>query len=537
MPGAQEIAALLQELADRLAFAGESAWKVRAYREAAERIVDGMVDLRRPQALEEAPGIGGKIAGKVRGMLAGEVPGSLLRLRAEQPQELSALLRLPGIGPSTARKLFGAGIGTVRALEEQLLAGAALPAISQGQRRHLLRAFAERRLGVPLPELLAATARLAQRVPGIEPAGALRRLDPTVPVPAWLAPESAQGRAEWCALQPLTLPGGYVIGEESLAFAREDAFGPALLCATGPERFVQEVGEVLAAQGLRLTPEGLWRGEERIPSPSEEEVFRHAGMEPVTPALRGIAPALRAAAPQAVQGDLHTHSNWSDGAQDIATMAAAAVARGYRYLAVTDHSQGLTVANGLTPERYRRQREEIRAVQRTLPAGFTLLQGCEVDIHPDGSLDLPDDLLRELDVVIASVHGQFDQGAEQVTARLLRAVRHPLVTAIGHPGARKLGVRPAIAADWPRVFAAVRAEGTALELNASPRRLDLDYRWLGEDGVRGLSFVIDTDAHSTEELAYMPLGIAQAQKAGIAAKDVRNAGPVEQVLQRKRQRR
>jgi DNA polymerase (family 10) len=238
-----------------------------------------------------------------------------------------------------------------------------------------------------------------------------------------------------------------------------------------------------------------------------------------------------------VQGDLHTHSNWSDGAQDIATMAAAAVARGYRYLAVTDHSQGLTVANGLTPERYRRQREEIRAVQRTLPAGFSLLQGCEVDIHPDGSLDLPDDLLRELDVVIASVHGQFDQGAEQVTARLLQALRHPLVTAIGHPGARKLGVRPAIAADWPRVFAAARAEGTALELNASPRRLDLDYRWLGEDGVRGLSFVIDTDAHSTEELAYMPLGIAQAQKAGIAAKDVRNAGPVEQVLQRKRQRR
>jgi DNA polymerase (family 10) len=202
---------------------------------------------------------------------------------------------------------------------------------------------------------------------------------------------------------------------------------------------------------------------------------------------------------------------------------------------VTDHSQGLKVAHGLTPERFRSQREEIEALRRELPDGFTLLQGCEVDIHSDGSLDLPDDLLAELDLVIAAVHNHFDQGTEAVTARLLRAIRHPLVTAIGHPGSRKLGERPPLAADWPRVFAAARDAGTALELSASPRRLDLDYRWLGTRDSADIHFVVDTDAHSAFELSYMPFGIAQAQKAGIESGQVLNAGPVEDVTRSRSQ--
>lgn len=531
----QEIAALFSELADRVAFAGESPFKVRAYREAGHRIAMGELDLSRPGELERTHGIGEKIAAKIRLLLRGEDLPSLVRLRAEQPQELSALLRLPGVGPSTARRLWAAGIGSVAQLQASMDGGMVPAAVTKGQREQILRAFAERRLGVPLPDLLAATAALRTQIYGIEPAGGLRLLDPTVQSPRWIAPASARNRSAWASLEPWTLPGGFTLQEESVQFVEERVFGALLLLQTGPASFALEMGQVLAGRGLQLHAQGgLTRGEEVVACPTEEEVFALAGTAPVPPPLRGLSPIDRERAPRAVLGDLHTHSNWSDGGSDIRAMAMAALARGYRYLAVTDHSQGLKVARGLTPERYRAQRLEIEALRRELPQGFTLLQGCEVDIHPDGSLDLPDDLLAELDVVIASVHGQFEQGREEATARLVRAMHHPLVTALGHPGARKLGLRPPLAADWPSVFAAAAGTGTALELNASPRRLDLDYRWLREAGAGpGLSFLIDTDAHAPEELDHMPLGIAQAQKAGLSAEQIRNAGPVEGVLRRK----
>ncbi len=526
MPSAREIATWLYELADRVAFAGESPFKVRAYREAARRIEMHAVDMRSLEALERTPGIGSKIAEKILRMAEGELPPGLLRRRGAQPPELSALLRLPGVGPSTARKLWAVGIGTVQGLRARLESGEELPGVSTNQRRQLMRAFAERRLGVPLPDLMRITEELRHDVPGLSQVGELRRLEPTVRHPRWLARAGDEVEAARHAHLPILLEGIWQIGEDALLVADEDAFGPALLWQTGPDSFVQEVQDDLAQRGMRLAAHGLYRGDSRIPCRTEEELFHHAGMAWVAPPLRGLALAAREQAPVRVQGDLHTHSTWSDGLEEIERMARAAVERGYAYLAVTDHSQGLKVAQGLTPERFRQQRQEIVALRRTLPDGFALLQGCEVDIHSDGSLDLPDDLLEELDVVIASVHNHFDQDVTAATERLVRAIRHPLVTAIGHPGARKLGERPPIAADWEKVFAAAREAGTALEMSASPRRLDLDYRWLGDGGAAGLLFVIDTDAHSVQELDYMPLGIAQAQKAGVKASQVLNAGPL-----------
>ncbi len=520
----REIAALLYELADRVAFAGESPFKVRAYREAARRLEMHALDPGSLAALEAAPGIGKKISRKIVLMAKGELPPGLVRRRGDQPPELSALLRLPGVGPSTARHLWSQGIGTVGALRDRLEAGEQVAGVSQGQRRQLLRAFAERRLGVPLPDLMRVTEELRADAPGIAPTGDLRRLDPTVLHPCWLATR-AEAEAARRRL-PMLLEGIWTIGPDGVLVADEETFGPALLWHTGPSSFVREVEDALARHGLRLAADGLYRDGRRIPCRTEAELFEAADLEFVAPPLRGLDPAARKEAPTRVMGDLHTHSTWSDGLEDIERMAWGAIERGYRYLAVSDHSQGLKVANGLTPERFREQRREIEALRRTLPQGFTLLQGCEVDIHANGSLDLPDELLQELDVVIASVHNHFDQDVTSATERLVRAIRHPLVTAIGHPGARKLGERPPIAADWEKVFAAARDAGTALELSASPRRLDLDYRWLDRQGPQGLLFVIDTDAHSVHELDYMPLGIAQAQKAGVKSGQVLNAGPV-----------
>jgi len=528
---AREVADWLHELADRVAFAGDNPFKVRAYREAARRVALGLLDVNDAGALEAAPGIGPKIAAKIAAMARGEIPPSLVRLRREGPPELSALLRLPGVGPSTARRLWTAGIGTLAGLQQAVAVGRDLPGVSPPQRRQLERAFAERAQGVPLLELLALTQDLREAIPGLSPAGGLRRLDPVVPSPRWVAPARDASRRAWQEMQPLRLSAGWTVSPDALVFVPEESLGALLLWHTGPEPFLREVGEALSAQGLHLTQRGLLAGDAAVPCPDEAEIFRCAGLRFVPPTLRGLPPSVRAAVPVAVQGDLHTHSTWSDGLEDMASMARAALARGYHYLAITDHSQGLKVAHGLTPERFRAQRQEIDEVRGRLPEGFALLQGCEVDIEADGSLDLPDDLLKELDVVIASVHHHFDQSVEVSTRRLVRAIRHPLVTAIGHPGARKLGERPPIAADWTAVFAAARDTGTALELNGSPLRLDLDPQWLAGE-VQGLAFVIDTDAHSSRELDYMQLGLAQAQKAGIRTEQVLNAGPLDALRQR-----
>lgn len=526
-----EVAGLLHELADRVTFAGQSPFKARAYREAAERILSGDVDLSHPETFENVRGIGAKIAGKLREMASGEDTSTLARLRQEQPPELTDILALPGIGPAAARKLWEAGIGRVSEIERRVIAGEPLPGISRTQLQHLMRAVSVRREGIPLIDLLRATEVLADRMPGMASAGELRRLDPVVARPLWLVPDTEANRRIWAELQPWVLPGAFAIPQESVRFVPHEAFGLALLLETGPEEFIQEVDRALQARGVRRVDRELFSGTEIKECATETDVLRLGGLPDVPPQLRGIPAALRPLAPRQAFGDLHVHSNWSDGTADIETMTRAAVQMGYRYLAITDHSQGLTIANGLSPERLRAQRREIERLRPLLPEGFRLLQGSEVDIHPDGSLDLPDDVLAQLDVVIASVHGDFEQGVEETTARLVRAIAHPLVTVLGHPGARKLGRRPPIQADWERVFAAAAETGTALEMSASPRRLDLDYRSVRDSVLRPrLRFVVDTDAHSPQELSHMGLGLAQAQKAELTVDQVLNCGPLEGFL-------
>lgn len=534
-----EIAELLLELADRVAFAGEKEFKARAYREAARRVQEGTVDLSQPGSISQAPGIGPATAHKILELMHGGEPEALTSLRGEQPEDLCAILDLPGIGPSAARRLFASGIGRMAEIERRAAAGEELPGLSASQRAHVLRALIERRRGIPLPVLLRATEALSSAFAGLEPAGALRRLDPVVAEPLWLAPGTARNRRMVDEALPRTLPGAFSLPRDCVRLVDEAVLGPCLLLGTGPGDFAEEVSVALRERGYGISEAGVHRVRDgaAVACPREEDVFALAGMDPVPPPLREIQRDLRAGAVREVWGDLHTHSSWSDGQADIETMVREALALGRRYLAVTDHSQGLKVANGLSPERLRAQRREITDLRRRLPQGFTLLQGCEVDIHPDGSLDLPDEALRELDIVIASVHGHFDQPTDVTTARLVRALMHPLVTVLGHPGARKLGRRPPIEANWDRVLQVAVESGTALEMSASPRRLDLDFQLVRSSRHKDLAwFVVDTDAHSVDELSLMPLGIAQAQKAGVPAEHLLNAGPVERVLDFKRTR-
>jgi DNA polymerase (family 10) len=513
-------------------FAGDSPWKARAYRQVAAQLRAGRLDPLRPDTYDRVPGVGPKIRAKLLALARGEGLARLERLRAEQPPELPALLALPGIGPRTARRLWEeAGIGRVEELAAALAAGRPLPGVSSRQEADLRRALAARREGIPLPSLLDFTRELEAHLRGLTPAGALRRLDPLIPDPLWLAPDDEPNRRALAGLLPATLPDGFVVPAGSVRLVPAAAFGPALAWATGPEAFSAELVAALAERGWRLAPDGLYDTDGRlVPVPSEEELFARAGLPPVPPHLRGLPAAAREDVLTAVKGDLHAHSDWSDGEDPIAEMVRAALSRGYTMLAITDHSHGLKVANGLSPERLQAQRREIEAIRRTLPEGFQLLHGCEVDIRPDGTLDLPDDVLAELDLVIASIHGDFQQPVEAMTARLLKALAHPAVTILGHPGARKLGRRPMVAADWDRVFAAASHHGVALEMSASPRRLDLDARLLKDHPLKDrLRIAVDTDAHSRAELEHMPLGIAQVAKAGIRPAAVLNTWPAERV--------
>jgi DNA polymerase (family 10) len=526
----REVAALFTELADREEFAGANPFQVRAYREAARLLAAGAIDLGAPESFAKTPGIGPKIAEKLRALIAtGTIP-RLERLRQEQPEELQALLALPGIGPKTLRRLVAAGLERVAELEARITAGDPPAVLSRRQLASLERVFALRRQGMPLPLLMAfSRTLLAALDQPAAPAGGLARLDPVVADPLWVAVDTAQNRRLAASL-PATLPNGQIVPAEALRLVPEERFGVALLNAVGPSAFVAEVAARLAAAGLTLTADRLLLREEEVPTPDEGTLFARAGMEPVPPHLRGLAPAERRVRLGPVLGDLHTHSNWSDGAADIRTMAQAAKALGYRYLAITDHSAGLAVPHGLGVEGFAAQRAELKAVAAELGPDFTLLQGAEVNIGPDGSLDLPDGLLAELDVVVASLHSDLDDGTEAVTERLLRAVTHPLVTILGHPMARKLGLRAPVPADWPRVLKAAADHGVAVELNASPRRLDLDPALLAEGRKVGpLLVAVDTDAHAPTELEGMALGLLLAEKAGVSPSELLNLAPAEAV--------
>lgn len=532
-PSAIELAWTFEELSARAAFAGENPWKVRAYAEVARRLQEGSIDLSRPDRFTDLPGIGRNIARKLQDLLAGRPLSSLERLRREQPPGLLALLSLPGIGPKTARSLWEAGIGDLEDLRARIALGLPLPGLSARQREEVRTALALRQQGIPLAELLPFH-RLVLDVlePPVEAAGGFRRIDPVVRDPCWVAIDSPRNRARQKEMPP-TLPSGYRLPADWLRLTAADRFGAALVWATGPPTFISDLAARCAAQGLRLQPDGLYQGSRLLPTPREQDVFAAAGVPFLPPHRRSLASLTAPPTPWQVRGDLHCHSRWSDGRDEIAAMVAKACSLGYQYLAITDHTAGLKVAHGLTAEDFAAQRAEIEGLRPSLPPGFQLLQGAEVNILADGELDAPDGLLAQLDVVIASVHTDLQQGVEEATARLIRAVCHPLVSILGHPSARKLGRRPPLPADWERVAQAAIDSGTVLEMSASPRRFDLDRETVAQLSRRSsLRVAVNTDAHATYELDYMPLGLAQAEVAGLEPRQILNLQPLDAISAR-----
>lgn len=565
-----DVARTLHEIADLLDLRGDEPFKIRAYRQAArtvETLLEDIGAVHRRGDLGRLSGFGKALTEKVGELLATGRLEYLETLRASIPPGVAEMTQVRGLGGRTAAMLHARlGISSLEELELAARQGRLrdLPGFGVRKEAAVLDALsALRRRAVAAPayvlwDLAGALARCLERVPGVAAvavAGDLRRMAATatelVLVAGCADPTAALAALPACgAVRDLTdstetawpgTAGARQIRARCLTPQGRPAavwlvppagFAAALHAATGSDGHRAALAERARAEGLALHEWGLAdAGGAALPVGEEADIYRCLGLPYIPPELREDTGEVAAAAAgllpellrkEDLQGDLHTHSRWSDGTATILEMAEAARAMGHRYLAVTDHSQSLRVAGGLTPEQLERQWQEIDRVSRSL-GGIRILKGIEVDILKDGRLDLPDTVLAQLDVVVASIHSHMGLSAEDQTRRLEAAIRNPHVDIIGHPTGRRLGYRDGYEMDLERVFRLAAATGTALEMSSSPARLDLDGALARLARSRGVRLAISTDAHAPGELAGLPWGVGQARRAGLAAGDIINA--------------
>ena len=327
-----------------------------------------------------------------------------------------------------------------------------------------------------------------------------------------------------------------------LRVVAEESFGAALQYFTGSKEHNIRLREMAVKAGLKINEYGVFKlpGDNRIGGREEEDVYRALKLPYIPPELREdageIDAALRGALPdliepQDIKGDLHVHTKWSDGRHDLETIVEAARNKGYRYIAITDHTKGLGVAHGLDEARLAEQVRLIEEANEEL-SGFRVLKGTEVDIRSDGTLDLPDNALAQLDMVVASIHSGFKQPQEQITQRMLSAIRNPYVSVIAHPTGRLIGSREAYSVDLEAVMKEAAQYGVALEVNAYPERLDLNDGNLRMAKKYGVQFMINTDTHITSHFDFMTYGVSMARRGWVEKKDVLNALPLDELMRR-----
>jgi DNA polymerase (family 10) len=562
-----EVAAMLNRIADLLELKGENFFKIRAYREAVrqlDNLTTEVEDLLREGRLKEVPGIGEALEKKIAEYVSTGQLEFLTNLESEVPPALLELTRVPGLGPRTAKDIYDRlGILSLDALEAAAQAHRlqTLPGIKARTEENILKGIAmlKRTEGrVFFPEALALAESLLVSLRGMggvlraEIAGSLRRAcetvgdidllvsadDPDAVSRVFLGlPQVAEVIASGETKTSIRVRSGMQI---DLRAVKPKSFGAAWQYFTGSQAHNVQLRGRAERMGLKINEYGVYREDgTRVGGLTEEEVYERVGCSWIPPEVREgwgeIEEASRGPFKPLVQlqdlrGDLHTHSDWSDGRDSIAVMARAARERGYSYMALTDHTQSLAIAQGLTPERFLQRAQEIAAVNAQLP-GFTVLAGAEVDILPDGSLDLPDDFLATLDVVVASVHTALDQPKDVMTQRVISALRSPHVDILGHPTCRRLDRRGETSVDMEAVIAEAARTGAALEINSSPMRLDLNDVWARKAEQAGAMLAIDNDAHYPAEFGYARYGCAIGRRAGLTPERVINTRDPAGVLE------
>ena len=560
-----DIARILKRLANMLDIEGANAFRVRAYRSAAQtiesypRALQEMVTHDAP--LTELDGIGRDLAEKITELINTGRLTVLEEAEKRLPPGLLQLLRVSKLGPQRVRQLHEAlGIDSLEALKKAARDGRIRTLEGFGEKTEAgILKEAERLNDAPprtrlddahrAADDLIAWLEHASGAQRISAAGSLRRGRETVgdldilvsseDGPAIMAhlmayPEIAETVSHGRTKSTLRLHSGLqvdvrVVGDES--------FGAALYYFTGSRAHNIATRKMATDRGLRINEYGVYKGKQQLAGRTEEEVLAQIDLPWIPPELREnrgeIEAALEGTLPELVtlddiRGDLHMHTTASDGRASLEDMVRAAKRRGYRYIAITDHSQRLAMANGLDARRLREQMTKIDALNERLK-NFTVLKGNEVDILEDGSLDLPDDVLKALDVCVFSVHSRFGLSREKQTARILRAMDNPHVNILAHPTGRIINGREGYDVDMEAVLRGAKERGVFLEINAQPARLDLADRWARMARDIGVMLAINTDAHATEQLGHMALGVTQARRGGLERQDVLNTRTVTQL--------
>lgn len=544
----KELARIFEKMADILEFLGDNPYRIGTYRRVANLISElpeDVEELYKNGKLSELPGVGSSSMLKIEEFLRTGTIRKYEDLRRVVPEELLELMEAPGVGPKTLKVAYDKlGVRTKEDFKRVLRDGslAKLPGFGPKKVENILKGIelwesSQERISLidayPIAEDLVEYMRREESVKEISVAGSLRRMKETVgdidilvaaEREGWRRvhehfvnyPEVEKVLAKGETKSSVVLKNGRQV---DLRTVEPKSWGAALQYFTGSKEHNIRVRDIAKEKGLKVNEYGVFRAdtEERLGGEREEEVYELLGMQWIPPEIREnwgeIELSLEHRIPKLVElrdikGDFHLHTNWSDGISSIEEVVEFAYRMGYQYIVIGDHSQSAKVANGLTPERYREQWKVIESLNRVYnPKGFYILKGAEVDILPDGSLDLPEEILEGFDFVVASIHSRLNQDN---TYRILKAMESPYVNLVGHPTGRAYGQREGYPVDMDRVIQMAKETGTALEINTF--RIDLSPENIRKCVEKGVMMAIVTDAHSVAHLPYISLGVGIARR-------------------------
>lgn len=561
----KEIVRHLEMISTYMELKGENSFKASAFRKAAHSLEADERMLSEIEDFISIPGIGKGTAAVINEYINKGDSTALKELKQEVPAGLIPLLQLPGLGGKKIAKLYQElGITDISSLKAACEAGQVqnLPGFGKKTEEKILSAIREvgtrpERLPVaymlPIAEMIETRLAEMKEIKRFSRAGSLRRMRETIKDLDFIIATGEPGVVKkhllkWPDIKEVTGAGDTKV---SIIFAfdydisvdfrlvKPEEFITTLHHFTGSKEHNVRMRQLAKERGEKISEYGVENIEtgEVLTFNTEEEFFNHFGLPFIPPEIREDGKEVDTFSSDEeliklsdIKGDLHMHSTWSDGAHSIEEMAEACRARGYQYMAITDHSQYLKVANGLTPERLLKQREEIKKLNEKYD-DFLILSGVEMDILPDGTLDYDDELLGEMDFVIASIHSAFSQPRETIMERLKTALKNAHVDLIAHPTGRKIGQREGYDVDIDLLIQLAKETNTALELNANPNRLDLNAEYLRKAQEAGVKILINTDAHKVDTLKHMEIGVAVARKGWIKKSSVLNALDQDDLLQ------
>jgi len=564
-----ELSRIFEQIAKILKIKGENPFKIRAYEKITLVLENLPIDIEtiyHQGGLNNIPGVGTGIAKKIEEFLTTGKLEYYEKLKETIPSGVIELLDISEVGPKTAKLLYEElGVDNIGKLEKAVRQHQIkdLPGMGEKSEDNILRGIElyKRRkervllgLALPLAEEIVKNLSRLDETDKISFAGSLRRKKETIgDIDILVTSQNPEKIMKTFTSLPQVRE---ILAEgptKSSIITNDDlhidvrvvepiSFGAALQYFTGSKAHNIRLRESAVKRGLKINEYGVFdqKTERRITGEEEEEVYRILDLPFIPPELREDRGEIEAAQenrlPRLVEysqirGDLHLHTKWSDGAHTIRQMAEAAKKRGYKYIAITDHSQSLKFAGGLTEERLSEQVEEIKNLNQELD-DFTVLTGIEVDIKSDGSLDFSDEILSKLDVVIAAIHSGFKQESKIITERIVKAMQNKLVSIIAHPTGRLIGFRESYQVDINEMIKVAAETGTILEINGHPERLDLNdiYCHMAKD--RGVQLAIETDAHSIDGLEFMNLGVDVARRGWLEEKDIINTLPFDKLLKR-----